>query len=684
MLKLRSFFYPRSVAIIGASNKKGKIGNILLENLSPFKGKVYPVNPKHRKIGSLKCYPSVLDIETGADLAIIAIPAAAVPKAVEECAWHSRPIRNIIIISAGFSESGAKGKKLEEKIGKLAEEYQLNILGPNCLGIINNLHQLNASFAKKKIKSGKLGLIMQSGAFTTALADLVKEENMGIALVATLGNKAQLSEVELLEFFLAEKKVEVVGMYLEDIKDGKRLTPLLRTASKPVLILKAGNSPRAKQAIQSHTGALAGEADVARTAIEENGGLYFDNLRSFWSTLKFLSSYQLPTSQQMVIVTNAGGPGVVTTDLIERSSSLALANLGRSFQQRLKKVLPPACSVENPIDVLGDADSQRYQKAITALRKEQNLGAAIIIITPQAQTDVTAIGEVIGKANQRASFPIVPVTIGASSAQEMRSVLKKYQLDNFVFPSDAISALEKAIQLKICSCKPIVCPKRDSKTAKTASRLYQSVRANERKVFLYQEGQKLVEIYGIKAVTGHRIAKESDINKLKINFPAVLKVDDSNILHKMGRTGVVLNIENKSALKQAYWKACRWLKGAAGWIVQEQLPIGTEIILGIKKDDIFGKILLCGMGGILTEIIEERIIWTLPVTEKEVRRRLAGTKLEKILEKQKISLTELIKEIMKVARLGEENNWIKELDINPLIMYSGKASQAVDIKVIIE
>ncbi len=685
---MEGFFSPRSVAVIGASRNKEKIGNILIENLSQKKDlKIFPVNPSSGQILKLKCYGSVLEIKETVDLALVVVPAQFVSRVVQECAEREDPIRNIVIISAGFSESGAEGKKREKQLEKLAQKHQLNIMGPNCLGLINAPQKLNASFAQKEIPAGSVGLIMQSGAMVTAFLD----SSLGFSLIATLGNKLQVSENELLEYYAKDKNTRVIALYLEGISDGQEFAQKLRkvTPKKPVVVLKAGNSQEAQSAIQSHTGAMAGSVEIAQEAIEEAGGIFCHSMWEFVSTVKFLANFKLPRSNQVALVTNAGGPGVVTTDLVGSNNLLELAKFTRGQQEKLRKDLPSEASVGNPIDLLGDAQADRYKAALVRLKKMRQVGAALVLVTPQAQTPIEKIVKEVGRANQLCSFPILPVIIGKEAREKAQSQLKEASLELFNFPLEAVKSLANGWRFQLNKSR-VKSYKASSnrvvqRRATQAEVIVETVLREERKVFYYGESQKLASLYSLAMEEAFYLDTLEDAERGDFELPVVLKVDSPDVLHKNTKAGVVLGIDSKAELKRQLRTFRRNFRGGKDkFLVQTQITPGAEFIIGIKEDPNFGKVLMVGAGGILTEILNEKIFCLVPASKKEIKAKIENSLLGKILKKQHLSADQLAQEAEKVSQLALENPDIKELDINPIMLYSDDKPKIVDLKVLLK
>jgi acetyltransferase len=560
-------------------------------------------------------------------------------------------------------------------------------MGPNCLGLINASQKLNASFAQKEIPAGSVGLIMQSGAMVTAFLD----SSLGFSLIATLGNKLQVSENELLEYYAKDKNTQVIALYLESIADGQRFAQALRkvTPKKPVVILKAGNSQEAQSAIQSHTGAMAGSVEIAQEAIEEAGGIFCHSMWEFVSTVKFLANFKLPRSNQVALVTNAGGPGVVTTDLIGVEKFLELAKFTRSQQEKLKKDLPEEAAVGNPIDLLGDAQADRYKAALVRLKKMRQVGAALALVTPQAQTPVEKIVKEVNKANQLSSFPVLPVIIGEEAREKAQKQLAGDNLELFNFPLEAVKALANGWQFQLNKSRAKAYKPASNRViqrrAMQAEAIVDSVFQEERKVFYYGESQKLAALYNLAMEEAYYLETLEDVERGVFELPVVLKVDSPEVLHKNTKAGVVLGIDSKAELKRQLRTFRRNFRGGKDrFLAQTQINPGAEFIIGIKEDSNFGKVLMVGAGGILTEILNEKIFCLVPASRKEIKAKIENSLLGKILKKQHLSADQLAQEAEKVSQLALENPDIKELDINPIMLYPDDKPKIVDLKVLLK
>ena len=688
---MQEFFKPKSVAIIGASEKKGKIGNILVKNAkskikkqNSEKGtlKIFPVNPKEKEIEGLKVYTSVLEINEKVDLAVIAIPAKFVNKIIRECIEKKQPIKNIIIISAGFGEAGGEGKKRKEKLEELIAKYKINILGPNCLGVINASDSLNLSFAKKEIRKGSVGLISQSGAFITAMIDIAEKEQFGFSLISSLGNKINLNENDLLEYYWQDENTKIIALYLESISVGREFQKKLKkiTKVKPVIIIKAGMTDRTKQAIQSHTGSMAGEASVAKEAIKNAGGILVDNLEEFVDLVKILNNFKKLQNKKLVVVTNAGGPGVITTDLIEKYN-LKLFEFNETEKELLRNKLPAESSLDNPIDLLGDALEDRYQNTLEILIKIKGIGGVLVLATPQSQTPIKKIVEAIITLSEKANFPIFPVVIGGEASSTAEKICNEEGINNFQFPVKLLKplAIIREVQKKKKDFLGSIIKEKETinKQGKSENLLRKTT------LLSYKESEKIGRKYELNVLPANypQNLKELDKSIKKLGLPLVMKIDSPNIIHKNVHNGVIVGLETIEDVHQAFGNFRENFLGEP-ILVQHQVEAGLEIILGLKKDASFGLVLIIGLGGIITEILDEKILFVGKVTKRIIRNKLTNSKLLKIIRKEKISEEDLVNQTMNLFRLGAENKDVQEIDINPMFFYKDKEPIIVDFKIL--
>lgn len=706
---LKKLFNPKSIAVIGASEKEGKVGNVIAKNVSKlgYTGKVFWVNPKHQKLFDEKCYKSVDEINEKIDLAIVIVPAKFV-KAIVESAKNK--VKNFVIISAGFAEIGSKGRKREEELLQIAKKNNLNILGPNCLGFISPKIKLNASFAGGMPKEGGVSIISQSGALAVAILDMANKEQFKFSQIISVGNKMQLSETELIEFLGEDDGTKVIAVYAEGIKDGRRFIEVAQKVSlkKPIVILKAGRSERAQKAISSHTGALAGSDKIMDVAFKKAGIIRANDLEEFFALIKFISNFKQIGNLKTAILTNAGGPGVLTTDNFQ-DKKIELAEISPETKKTLQEFLPEEASEENPIDLLGDADEIRYSKALNVLQSE-NLGNILCLMTAQDQTPTERIAEVVVNFSQQSSQNIIPVFIGGEKIKNAVKILQENELPNFEFPKKIVDVLDKiAVNEEYREEKTIMISNEDSivggksarkKDADRKERLQKIIsnaKSENRKALLFAEASEIMRTYDIPVVNFANIEPPQKGRKklLKIGrgqcsyrgeFPVVLKVDSDKVLHKTDRQGLILGIKNEKELKKSIDKM-RADFPQENLIVQPMIELTTELILGLKRDDIFGSVIVFGLGGIYTEVFKMVDFLLPPLSLREIEKEILNGKIGFLFKEtrgKKIGDIKKMAEILfNFGKLAQEQKEIKEIDINPLLIDAKGDIMAVDVKIII-
>ncbi|MEF3692149.1 MAG: acetate--CoA ligase family protein [Candidatus Moraniibacteriota bacterium] len=684
---LEKLFNPANVAIVGASDREGSVGNAITKNLLElgYRGEVFLVNPKYQELLGRKCYRDLNEIETEIDLAVVAIPAGFVNETVK----NAQRVKNFIVISAGFSEIGDEGKNREKELLKIAEEKEVNVLGPNCLGFIAPGINLNASFAAGMPEGGSVSLISQSGALMVAMLDMAKEKQIRFAQILSVGNKMQLSEVELLEYLENDAGTEVIALYLEGIKDGQKFIQTAQRVgkNKPVIVLKAGRSEKAQKAIASHTGSLAGSDEIMDVAFEKAGIIRAESLEDFFILITLFSNYKEFANPHCAIVTNAGGPGVLATDAF-KNKHIKLKDFNPETKDGLKSFLPAESSVENPIDVLGDADEERYRKTLEVLEKE-DLGSIICLMTAQGQTPVSAIAEVVRDFYFKSEKNIIPVFIGEEKIEAGRAVLREARVPGFEFSEELIEALDKTLKSDKSEKKNVFA----DFLKQVAGQIFSKAQKNDlvkeafqagRKALLFGEAGKLMKNYGIPVIDFVDLHSGEDFGG-EISFPAVLKVDSESVLHKTEKRGLILGIKSDDELKREIAEMRNNFPNE-NLIVQPMLNYEAELILGLKRDSVFGPVIVFGLGGIYTEIFRMVDFLILPLTEDEIRKKVERSKVGFLFRetrgKKIADLEEFVKLINNFAKLVQENEEIKEIDINPLLVTKGGELKAVDVKVI--
>lgn len=686
-MDLEKMFQPRSIAVVGASPEEGKVGNVIIKNILSlgYEGKVYPVNPKHDQILGVKCYHQLAEIEEEVDLAVMAIPAKFV---VGEVKSNMERIKNFVIVSAGFSEIGEEGKARETELATLAKQNDLNILGPNCLGFIVPKLNLNASFASGLPEAGNVAFITQSGALAVALTDLASAEKIHFSQIVSIGNKMSLTETEMLEYLERDEDTKVIGMYLEGIKDGRKFLEVASRVSrqKPIIILKAGKTERSQKAISSHTGALAGSDEIMDAAFEKAGVLRAEDLEEFFNLIGFISHNKPLSCGKVVVITNAGGLGVLTTDAFKQKT-IALAELEERTKTALRKVLPEEASVENPIDLLGDAKQDRYKQVLKIVEKDRSVGSVICLLTPQDQTPVEKIARVIFRFNQKSAKTVMASFVGGKKVEKGIKKLRMENIFNFSFPEKAVSVLDAFYRW---NCKEgrseEAGPSKDHERERKLAEIVAGAKSDGRQALYFSESRQAMELYGINTIDSVEIMPEAAL-PIRDQFPVVLKVDSDSVLHKTDKQGLILDIKDQSQLEEAFAKMRGNFPGAK-LIIQSMLERQMELILGIKQDPGFGPVVVYGLGGIYTEVFKLAEMLIPPFSQAAVEKSLQEGKLGFLFRETRgqkpYDIASLARIITNLGQFAMEMGEIAGFDINPLLVYNdGNEAVAVDVKVII-
>lgn len=680
--QLEKFFKPRSVAVIGASTDKKKIGYEILDNILKvgFRGKVYPINLKSKKILGLNSYASVADVPGVVDLAIVVIPAVFVNAALEECG--KKGIKNAIVISAGFKETGKIGKKMENEMKAIAKKFDMQILGPNCLGLADSFGRLNASFANTMTEKGTLAFISQSGAIISSVLDWAKLNKVGLSKFVSLGNKAVISEVSFFDYLKNDDSVSAVFAYLEDIEDGeafiKSAAELVK--KKPLIVLKPGKSVSSQKAMQSHTGALSGNERGIELAFRESGVIRVDNMLQLFDLVKFFSRYKKLSGGRIAILTNAGGPGVIATDEIE-SSGLHMASLSSVTRKKLSEILPQGANINNPIDVLGDAKEERYEDVLKILAEDKKVDGVLVILTPQAGTEVEKTAKVISSFSAKFSKPIAVNFAGGLAVSKGKDIINKSLAASFEDLSEAIFAFGKAFEYESCQ-------KRAANTLKKIS-----VQRNENIPSFgkldFMESLHLIRDYGVNTVqTLVAFSPEEAVAVAeRVGYPLAMKIFSDSISHKTEVAGVKIGIKDRVEV-EAYFNEIKSKLGSdlKGMIIQPMVS-GQEIILGVKRDENFGHMIMFGLGGIYAEILKDVSFKLAPVSREDAMEMIGSIKSFRILDGYRslprIDIGKLADAIVNISRLVIDHPEIKELDINPIIA-DEKGYSAVDIRIVLD
>ena len=698
-LGLERIFKPQSVAVVGASERAGSVGRTILWNLlsSPFGGTIYPVNPKRPNILGIKTYASLKDLPETPDLVVVSSPADTVPQVMRDAVEIGVP--GAIVISAGFRETGEKGAKLEAEIMEIIRG-RMRMIGPNCLGVMNPIQGMNATFAATIARPGNVAFISQSGALCTAVLDWSLKENVGFSSFVSIGSMLDVNWGDLIDYFGNDPRTQSIVIYMESIGDASAFLSAAREVSlnKPVIVIKAGRTAAAAKAAASHTGALTGSDDVLEAAFRRVGVLRVNSIADIFYMSEVLAKQPRPKGNRLCIVTNAGGPGVLATDALI-SGGGELAELSAETMGQLNKILPAAWSHNNPVDILGDAEPARYAMSLELVAKDPNIDGMLVVMTPQGMTNPTLIAESLRPFAQNLGKPVLASWMGGRSVSAGEDILNQAGIPSFAFPDTAVRAFnymwQYSYNLRGIYETPSLPVGDKGPDRQKAKEIIQAVRNEDRAVLTEYESKKLLESYGIPT-TPTEVADNPDhavhlANKM--GYPVVLKLHSFTVTHKSDVGGVALNVRNEESVRAAFadiYKSVEQKKGIEhfqGVTVQPMLkPEGFELILGASLDPQFGPVLLFGTGGILVETFRDRALALPPLNTTLARRMMEQTKIYHALKGVRghaaVNISGLEQLLVRFSELVTENPWIKEIDINPMLA-SEKQLLALDARVVV-
>jgi len=701
---LDALFLPQSVAVIGAKDDAGSVGSTIMHNLKSggFKGRIYPVNPKRKEVWGLPCYPSITAVPEPVDLVVIVTPAATVPALVAECV--EAKVKTCIIISAGFKELGPSGIKLEEEILFHAHRGKMPIIGPNCLGVMNPLHGLNATFARGMALPGNLAFISQSGAMCTAVLDWSYREKIGFSAFVSIGSMADVNWGTLIDYLGNDPHTRSLLLYMETIGDARSFLTAAREVAleKPIIVIKAGRSQAAAKAAASHTGSLAGSDEVFDAALERVGVLRVNSISELFSMASVLSRQVKPRGPRLTIVTNAGGPAVLATDATVLNHA-ELAVLTDDTIAKLNGFLPAAWSKSNPVDILGDAGAETYAKTLEVLSKDENTEGMLVILSPQDMTDPTKTAEALAPYAHMTDKPLLASWMGGDAVSEGTKILNEARIPVFEYPDDAaktfammwrysqnIQSLYETADLGHAGGFD-----NEESQAQQVQKLLESVREKKRTLLTEAESKQLLRCYGIPVVETHaaKTVEEAAALAKKMGFPIVLKLSSETITHKTEVGGVKLNLKSIDDVLAAFAEIkdnvarLAGIEHFGGVTVQRMIPPeGYELILGSSTDPQFGPVLLFGSGGQLVEVYKDSALAIPPLNNSLARRFMEKTKVYEALKgvrgRKAVNLAALDELLVNFSRLVVENRRIKECDINPLLV-SGDFMVALDARIVL-
>ena len=699
---LQPIFFPKTVAVIGATEKRGSVGRTVIWNLisSPFGGTVYPVNPKRENILGIKAYPNIKDLPDQIDLAVIVTPAPTVPSIIEECVEAG--VKGAIVISAGFKEVGPEGAKLEEEILKHARKGKMRVIGPNCLGVMNPLTGLNATFATATAQPGNVAFISQSGALCTSVLDWSFKEHVGFSAFVSIGSMLDVGWGDLIYHLGDDPHTNSIVIYMETIGDARSFMSAAREVAlaKPIIVIKPGRTAGAARAAASHTGSLTGSDEVLEAAFRRCGVLRVDTIGEIFSMAEVLSKQPRPKGPNLTILTNAGGPGVLAVDaLITRGG--VLAQISSDAMEKFNQILPPQWSHNNPVDILGDASPERYAQALEIAAADENSDGLLVILTPQAMTDPTATAEALKSYAQSYEKPILASWSGGQDIAAGESILNKAGIPTYMYPdtaakvfaymwkyTDNLQALYETVSLQHDA---------ESKLDReAASAIIDKARNSGRYLLTEAESKELLAAYGIPTVPTHiaTSADEAVAKAEELGYPVVLKLHSETVTHKTDVGGVQLNLKDEQAVRSAFEAVKSGVSEKhsvddfLGVTVQPMIKLSDayELIIGSSIDPQFGPVILFGMGGTLVEVFKDRALGLPPLNATLARRMIERTTIFKALKgirgRPPVDIAALEQLLVHFSQLVAEQRWIKELDINPLLA-SHEGLLALDARVLI-
>ena len=688
---------PKSIAIIGASDKRGSVGRTITSNImNGFKGTVFPISPSRPQVFYKKAYKSVLDVPKPIDLAVIVTKNTIVPIVLEECG--KKKIKGAIIITAGFKEVDEEGAKLEQRLKDIAKKYKIQVIGPNCLGVMNldPKTMMNSTFLKITPKSGQIALVSQSGAICAALCEDASAQGIGFSAVVSMGNKAVMSEIDVLNMLANHKQTKVIVMYLEDMGNGQEFLKvcknITRKFKKPILVLKSGRSPEGAKAAMSHTGALMGSDEIYDALLKQSGAIRVDTMEELFDYAVAFSKQPLPSKGGLVIVSNAGGPAIISTDACSKNG-IKMAKI-ENIRSKIDSVIPPWGSSRNPVDIVGDADFNRFNNVLERVLAHPNVGSVITMCTPSGTLDYDKLAEVIVAMSKKYKKTMLASLMGLDEGITNREILAKGGIPYYTYAEGAIRTLTAMLRFSnwISSTPGKISNFKVNKTA--VKKIIDKVKKEGRPNLLEEEGQEVLRAYGFPLPKSSLAKTENDAVKIakKIGYPVVMKIASPQIIHKSDAGGVKVNLTNdqdlKSAFKEIVANAKKYNKKAVikGVLIVEMVKGGKEMIIGSKLEPGMGPVIMLGMGGIYVEVLKDVTFKLAPVTDKEADDMISSIKMKKILEgvrgEKPSDKSKLSECIQKLSQLVTDFSEIKELDMNPvLVMEKGKGCKILDVRI---
>ena len=691
------FLSPKSIAVIGASDKQGSVGRAITSNImNGYKGIVYPISPTRETVFDQKAYKSVLDVPDSIDLAVVITKNTIVPVVLEECG--KKKIKGAIVITAGFKEVDEEGKKLEQKLKDIATKYGVKVIGPNCLGVMNLEPQtmMNSTFLKITPKSGKIALVSQSGAICAALVEDASAQGIGFSAVVSMGNKADMTEIDILKMLADHEQTKVIVMYLEDMGDGQEFLKVCKQITKnnkkPILVLKSGRSPEGAKAAMSHTGALMGSDEIYDAVIKQSGAIRVDTMEELFDYATAFSKQPLPTEGDLVIVSNAGGPAIISTDSCSKLG-IKMAKI-EEIRPKIDAVIPPWGSSRNPVDIVGDADFNRFENVLNEVLAHKNVGSVISMCTPSATLDYDKLAEVIVKMSKKYKKTMLASLMGLDEGITNREILANGDVPYYTYAEGSIRALKAMLRFADWIKTPEGNISEFDVDKAKVSKVFDKVKEEGRTNLLEEEGLEILSAYGFPLPKSILAKTEDEAVEAanKIGYPTVMKIASPQIVHKSDAGGVKVNLSSDKEVRDAFkvivdnakkYDSKAEIKGV---LIVEMVKGGKEMIIGSKLEPGFGPVVMLGMGGIYVEILKDVTFRLAPFTDQEANDMISSIKTKKLLEgvrgEKPSDVGKLSECIQRLSQLVTDFREIKELDMNPvLVMEKGEGCKILDVRI---
>jgi len=696
---------PKSIAIVGVSNDLQKVGSVLLRNLleGGYNGKVYPINPKYTELQGRQVFPNILAVNDDIDLVCISLPYQLVEEIVDQCIM--KKVKTVLIISAGFSETGQEGRELEERIANKLKGARIRLIGPNCLGFINNKAKIDLTFARSNPGDGNIAFISQSGAFCTAILDMAAETGMGFSHVISVGNKADINENELLPYFLNNNSVKAVAIYLEEFADGKEFVSIVQRSKKPVLLIAPGSSEKSKQAISSHTGSLASSYDAVLAAVKKANIILAENSEELYKLMELINTGFTPKGKNVAIVSNAGGPGITAVDRAE-IEGLNIVDLGEKTEQKLRTILPVEASTRNPVDVLGDGKSDRYSAAIATVLEDVNVDSVVVLLTPQLMTDIEGTAEAIVELSKKNSKPIYACFLGGKDVRPAYKILQSNGIGWFNDVEETMHLIAKLADFEMRKgLNKLINSKEYVRRTRNKREIQEFVNNNTETAVLPDElAIAIFEEFGIempKQLVASSLEEARDF--AATIFPVAIKATSQDLAHKTDFKALHLDIRTITEFEEKYTELKEGITKITGnpspkILVQEMIENSKiEMFIGANRDGDshiyekdgvgFGHLMAIGKGGVYTEVYKDIKHVLIPEMREKVDHILSETSVSKIIDgyrgKPKLAREKFVDIIMKIQSLLITYPEIISMDINPVMLNEEKA-YAVDIKLYVK